>query len=268
MTVYEFTDYKAFLRDYIRRLPQKGRGQLLKMAQALDVNSTLVSQVLSGPKDFTFEQGHKICVHFGFGELETEYFLGLLSIARSGTQTLKKYHQAKLEKLKSESQQLSKRVKHERVLTDSERAVFYSSWLYSAIRLACSLEEGLTVDDVVRRFSVSRERAIEILKFLTETGLCIHESGRYLMGPQRTYLEHGSPFLVRHHLNWRMKGMSRAEDISEKELMFTGPISISKKDFAALREQLAEQIKRASETVKESNPDDLACLNIDLFWVK
>lgn len=50
--------------------------------------------------------------------------------------------------------------------------------------------------------------------------------------------------------------------------MFTGQVSISEKDFNELREQLTNFIKQASEKVQKTKPDEIACLNIDWFWLQ
>lgn len=51
----------------------------------------------------------------------------------------------------------------------------------------------------------------------------------------------------------------------DRELFFTAPMSISKKDFARIRERLNAFIKEAVEIAKESQAEELCCLNIDFF---
>ena len=53
----------------------------------------------------------------------------------------------------------------------------------------------------------------------------------------------------------------------EDELMYTGQFSLSKKDFETLRENLTEFLKTTNQVVKESKAEDLACLNVDWFWI-
>lgn len=49
--------------------------------------------------------------------------------------------------------------------------------------------------------------------------------------------------------------------------MFTAPLSLSKKDFEVLREEMVGMIQKVSKTVTETNPDDTYCLNIDFFKI-
>jgi len=64
------------------------------------------------------------------------------------------------------------------------------------------------------------------------------------------------------------KSLQQADQITEKELMFTSPISISKQDFEKVREQIVMFLKGFSKVVKDSPAEEIACLNIDLFWIQ
>ena len=91
---------------------------------------------------------------------------------------------------------------------------------------------------------------------------------RYTMGVQSTFVERGSPHLMKHHANWRVKAVQDSDLMRETDLMFTGQISLSNSDFLFLRERITEFIKLASERAKDSKAEDVACLNIDWFRVR
>jgi hypothetical protein len=148
-------------------------------------------------------------------------------------------------------------------------AIFYSSWIYAAVRLYCSTsKEGRTLEEVAERFFITRPKAVEICEFLERSGLCVHAGDKYVMGPQSTFVPQGSPYLLRHHTNWRLKAVQAAESLSEEELMFTGVLSVSRADFALLREKMAGFIKKFSELVKDSPAEEVGCFNMDFFWLK
>ncbi len=46
------------------------------------------------------------------------------------------------------------------------------------------------------------------------------------------------------------------------------PISISKTSFEKLREEMVKFIKKFLEEVHACDPEELACLNLDFFWIK
>jgi hypothetical protein len=50
-------------------------------------------------------------------------------------------------------------------------------------------------------------------------------------------------------------------------MMYTGQVSLSKEDFERIRETLSDALKDIMKTVKDSPADEVACLNIDWFWL-
>ena len=118
MNIFEYLDYKLFLRDTIASFPRKGHGQTLRIAEHLGVHPTLVSQVLNGSRDFSPEQIYKLCSYLGLQQLETDFLLLLLQYERAGTSEFKKYYKAKIEEIKKSSLNISKRLEKERQLTE------------------------------------------------------------------------------------------------------------------------------------------------------
>ena len=106
------------------------------------------------------------------------------------------------------------------------------------------------------------------MNFLKETQLCLETNGRFTMGTQSTFVPQGSPHLVRHHLNWRIKAMERSETLLENDLMYTAQISISKNDLETIRELGINFIKTVNDLAKPSAPEELVNINIDLFQIK
>jgi uncharacterized protein (TIGR02147 family) len=269
MSLFLFDNYRTFLKTYIASLPGKGHGELSRIAKALQVHQTLMSLILSGERDLSLEQAFDLCNYLGFSQIESDYFSLLVQLARAGTKRFEDSIRQKLEQVKNESKKLSKRVDFEKVLTEHERAKAYSSWIFSAIRMFTSVgEQGQSLQDIQNRFHLTRQRAMELLNFLESAGLVRQVQGKYVMGEQRTFLEKGSPHFLKHHSNWRIKAIEQADQLSDSELMFTSPVSLSAEDFTKLREQLAEFIKNFLETVKASPAEDIACLNLDFFWIK
>ncbi len=268
MKVFEFTNYKHFLWHFIESQPRKGHGLVKAIGEYLGIDPSQVSQVLSGSKDFTEEQSILLSQFVGLSELETDYFLTLVKIERAGSKLLKDHYKKKAVKTKEQSINLKERINQDRILSDYEKSIFYSSFAYSAIRLSTSIGNGQTISEIAERFKVSREKVSSILTFLLESNLCSEKNGKYLLGTQHTHVERGSPFLSRHHHNWRVKSLERTDSITDQELQFTGPVSISQEDFNSVRELLVEVISKSIEKVKKSEPTEVACLLIDWFLVK
>lgn len=267
MTIFEFENYRKFIENYIKSLPQHGRGEVSRIADHLKVQTSLVSQILNGKKDFTIEQAHSLCSYLGLPTIDTDYFLLLVQAERAGTHDLKRYFKEKIKELREKSKQLSQRLRQDQDLTEVEKATLYSGWHYTAINLLTSIPGYHDPDTLSKALNLPREKIVEALKFLVETGLCRSEGGRFYLGPQITHLEKKSPFVSRHHHNWRLQSMQRAEVLSDDELMFTSPLTLSEKDFQHIREELVELIKKVSSVVRASPEERMACLNIDWFYI-
>ncbi len=89
--ITEFTDYRLYLRNYILNLPKRGRGEIARLAALLDVNSTMISQVLKGTKKLTQEQVYTLSIYLKLTDFETEYFMMLLQVDRSNNDELKRF---------------------------------------------------------------------------------------------------------------------------------------------------------------------------------
>lgn len=269
MGLFEYGDYRIYLREHIQSLPKKGRGELSKIAKYLGVNSTWVSQIMSGSQSFNVEQGYSLSQYFGHTELETEYFSLLIQVERAGTDAFKKHLQKKLAMVKKESLSLSRRVSSAQKLSDHESSVFYSSWVYSAVHIFTSLSGGgVTIDEIAGRFALEKPKAAQIVQFLVGAGIISEKSGRYHIGVRSTFLERGSPHLLKHHSSWRLKAIQRSENLDDEELMISGQYSLSRADFGRLRERIAELVKEVSQTVERTDPEDIVCLNLDWFWLR
>lgn len=244
----------------------RGRGEFKKIATALDIHTTLVSQVFNGKKCLTEEQAFKLCLHMGLNTLETNYFMKLVQIERAGSRQLKSLYESHLKEIQEQAGEVKRRVPEPKKLTEKDRALFYSSWQYSLIRLMTSIERFQTVSEIASYLGLSISRVQEILEFLVSCGLCTEENGRFKRTVRNTHIEAQSALALRHHQNWRTKALSLQERITTTDLCFTAPISISKNDLPKIRSLLLEVIADIAKIVDDSPAEELVYLGID--WIK
>lgn len=268
MNLFEMEDYKKALGLIMeeRRKTQKGLSR--KLAEHLSVHPTMISQVMTGTKDFTEEQMILVCEFLGLPKLDSQYLLVLLQQERAGSKKLKDYFQELKEQLRKQALQVSERVHQNKQLTDVEKSIFYSSWLYAATQLITTLERDVSFEDICQKLNLPPARAREILDFLVQTQMVLEKDGYFKSGRVATHLEKNSPFLIKHHTNWRLKAIQAAENLSDQELMYSANVSLSKKDFELLREEFAKLIQRFVDVVKPSPAEDIAQFNLDFFWIK
>lgn len=265
MRIYDFSNYKEYLADYIESLPKRGRGQFLKLSKALNVHPSLISQVLSGPKDFSQEQGYRVCEYLGLNDSETHYFMTMLHLEKAGSQELKDFYKRQLKEQKAEGRQVSSQIHSGQALSEQEASLFYSQWKYSAIRLLTSLPQINTRQDIARYLALPIREVSTIVNYLVSVGLCHEKEGKLTLGTTVTYLDRESPYFLNHQTNWRLRALDQSSLQRKDDLFVTAPMTVSHADFERIRGKFLEIIRDLSEIVAESPSEDLYCLNIDCF---
>ena len=267
--VFDFTDYKKFILAWIEEQPKGGRGQFSKLAEVTGIHKANVSHIFKGEHQLSPEQAHKIAVYLGLGMTESRYFLLLVNFDRAGTAKLREFYKTQIEEEKQSHKKLEKRVTRSRELTSEERAIFYSNWAYSAVRILSSIAGFQTREAIFKRLNLTRKFGNGIIKFLVNTGFCHEVDGRVEMGPQMTHLEEDSPLVARHHGNWRVKAMEKHPMLNPgEELAYSAAMSLSSSDVIRIRELLAHLVQKTDEIVGPSACERMFCMNLDWFEVK
>lgn len=264
-TPFEFTDFRDFIRHSFSGLPKNGYGQLFKLAQYLGVHSSLVSQVMKGDKSFTLEQAIKVASFLNLTPREQEYFLLLVQLERAGTRQLKEFFEGQLQAARRADQSIAARRRVAAAFNDEAQAQYYSDWSLMAVWLAVSIKGLSKSDAIAKKLGLARARVETILEFLISVGLCVVTEDGVRPGITNTHLPRNSPLANRHHANWRLKSLADLDDLSADDLVFTAPVSLSRKDFDSIRRMILDAIENVAETVEKSEPEMLACLNIDWF---
>ena len=265
MNIFEAQNYKTFINRRIKQMPKGGRGQYRKMANYLAINSVNVSQIFKGDRHLTVEQACDLVDFFGLSDLEGQYLMALVESERAGTQKLKFAIQKRMDEILEKSQDLKQRLKQDKQLSEETKAIFYSNWYYSGIRLLSSVKGFRTPDAIAGYFDLPLSTVNRVLEFLVQTGLCKFEEGQFKMGPRSTHLEASSPLVTRHHMNWRVKGMEKMGNVSADELFLSLPASLSERAMKEIRKELVIAIEQITGIIDGSTEDQLACLNIDFF---
>lgn len=264
--VYKYTDYKQFLNDLIAVMPKKGHGQARKLAEHLGVHSVVASQILSGDRDFTYEQSLDVASYFGLDENATEYFSTLVLKARAGTKKLENYLEKKLATLKAEAEDIKNRVPAYRKLNEEDQAIYYSNWYYCATHILTSIKGFDNIDSISTHLGVHRTKIAEVLEYLVARGLCAQDAkGRYSPGTTSTFVDAKSPFVNNLHRNWRIKALEKMTTRKPNDFYYSIPTSLSEKDKDVLREELVKLAAKFVERSANSKPEKLVCLNIDWF---
>lgn len=265
MKIFEYRDYKKFLIEWIKEQPKGGRGQLKKMADGLRVSTTLMSQIISGDKHLSMELAAEVCDYLGMQEKEAEYFILLVEYQRAGAFKLQKIFKNKIEREQKIAAQLQNRIKANKELTSEEKMEFYSSWMYSGIRILSAIPEYSDVESISKKLKLPTNIVAKIVSFLLDHGLCKKENNQITYGPQKTHVGASSPFVNKHHQNWRHQGIYTMDFGRESDLFYTSPMAISQEVAEQIRIMLPSFIEQVMGLANPSESETVRCLNIDWF---
>lgn len=267
MSVFDYDDYKAFVHAHLEASPKRGRGQFRRMADALGVHSTMMSHVFRGQVDLSAEQAATLADFFALSAVETEYFVALVQLSRAGSVALKKILLKRAGELRAQGRKVSSRIRPEKVLSEKDKALFYSEWFYSAIRLMSAIPGHHDLEIIAGDLGLPKRLVSDVASELLDLGLCRpRPSGGIEHAVNTTHVEADSPLANRHHKNWRMKAMESLHRLGEDELAFTMPVTLSESDIATTRKLLLEFIAKVDQVFEKSPAERLCCLNVD--WVR
>ncbi len=240
ITLLELT----FLSKKIRSMPGRGRGELSKIARHLNIHTTMMSHILKGDAHFSMEQSLALADYLALSELETEYLIALVQYERAGDQRTKLYNQKKIEELKNKALNLKERLNFKNELSDADRALYYSSRIYTHLRLLSAVDRFQTFESLVKEMDLPPKSIRKALDFLLSRGLCAEKDGKISYAVKDTYVDARSMLVLRHHANWREQANRKYESLRDEDLVFTYPTVISEEDFLKIRKRLVEFIEQ------------------------
>lgn len=262
-----YQTFSQFLDQEIVKGSRFKRGDKRDLAEYINIHPTSLSQVLNKTRSFSDEQVFLLGEYLDLSDIENQYILLLHQIDSTANKNYKARLIKRRDSIKKKSLNLSTRIEHDKLMSEEEKSIFYSSWYYTCIWVFITIDGGKSREEIMSRFSLDKKKVSDVLEFLIRADLCYQENGKYHHKVNRTHVEKTSPFLKQHHSNWRIKAMEKKDRSDDIDLSFTAPLSLSKKDFNFLREEMVEMIKKVSETVKETDPEDIYCFNLDFFKV-
>jgi uncharacterized protein (TIGR02147 family) len=265
LSIFEFSNYREYLKTWIDSQGARAYGLKGKIAEALGISSSLLSQILKEEKSLTPDQASDLCDFLALNELEAEYLHLLVEHDRAGNPRYKDKTARKIKLLQQQSQKIGKRVPRTKELTDEQKAIYYSSWLYTGIRNLTAIESLQHADEIATRLHCEPQVVLKILRFLLDSGLCREENGRITYGTASTHIDRESPFVNKHHQNWRFQAIHKMESGREGDVFFTGPMSLSLEAAEEIKRLLPTFIQNVMKISGPSESETVRCLNIDWF---
>lgn len=242
-------------------------GYKAKLAQAAGCQRSYLSQVLSAQTHFTLEHAIRVCHFWNYRKIETDYFINLVEYNRSGSQELREYFKNKLNLIREDQENLTKRFQAKEVLPQEKAAIFYSSWQYMAVLSVLTIPKFRTAAAISQRFAIKEETTLKILQQLNELGLVIKKGAEWLPCENTIHVSRSSPFNSLNHANWRNQAVQNAFIGNTDDVHYTSVCSISKNDFIQIKDLVFKLIDKSRDIVGPSTEEDVYCLTCDWFKV-
>lgn len=266
MNIYEYDDYRIFVTTWVKKRPKRGHGEYQKIAEFLRVPPSVFSLIIGGQRELNIEKGYLLSDYLGLKFTEKDYFIYLVDYANASNHKYKTYLKEKIQKLQFDSKNLEMRLEEKKTLDLLDQVEFYSSWLYSAIRLHCSIGTGSTFSEILESFPIKESELNKILTFLIRIRLVELNNGKYVMGLQRlTYVGKDSAMLSKHHSNWRIKSLEKTMHLEDSDYFMTFPLTCSKADVEKIKSKISQLMVDVTEIVKNSDAEEQLYFGIDFF---
>lgn len=183
MSVLEFDSYVDYILMKIQ-IHNKKRGYQSVLARAAKCQTSYFSSVLQHKVFLTPDQASALCDFWHLSENESEYFLALVSYARSGTNSLKKRIEKRLVQLRQQGRDpgivRTSQTGICRELSAEDKAFFHQSWLCAAVYGAVRIRICKTTEDISSYLNISKDVLTVFLNRLQKMGLMQQESGRWI----------------------------------------------------------------------------------------
>ncbi len=266
INIYSYNDYKKYLNDLTKI---RSRGFRKELAARARCQTGYITQVLSGKGQFNLDQAEAIAEYLGFDDEATDYFLLLVNHARSGTQSLRRRFQKKIQAARDADLNLKKKIPSRSLISDSDGnadlQLYYSSWHYAAVHVLVSSEKFQTRDQIQKALQMEASHLNRVIDTLSRLRLVEERAGRLKMSETALHLSQDSPLIAQHHSNWRLRAMQSITTRTPGNLHFSAVFTLSREDAEEIRENLFTQITRSVKKAQQSPAIDPFVLNLDFF---
>jgi uncharacterized protein (TIGR02147 family) len=263
MTLYDYTDYKAYLRDHLKNLHR--RGAITELARVAGCSHSYLSQVLSGKPELTSDQAMAATDFLQHDGEEAKYFLTLVLLSRASTPKLRKHFEAQLKAQKMQRLQLKSAVspRTDAELDIADRDFYYSSCNVQMIHTLTACPDFQSIAALTARLNLTPKEITETLDWLAKRHLVKKKDGRYLHSGKNIHLPTASIHTKIHHLNWRLRGLESSAD--PEVIHYTSTFAIDRKDADKLRADLLSFIEKQREGISNSGSQEIMTFCCDLF---
>lgn len=265
--LFDYTNYKEYLNNFV--LSKKHRGLTkAELSRTMGCQATYLSQALSGKVHLTEEHLLRHAQSLEFSEIETEYLLTLLRLAKAAAKEHRHYLEMRLENLRTLKGELEARVSKQSLVNDQDIINYYaSSWIPSVIHVATDCEEFKSSKAISQRFGLPEKIVLSHLSQLEKFELVDFRDGKWHMTKKVLHFSKNLQMDLLLQTGRRLLALHRLSFRKDSNLHYSLVFASDSKTISNLRNEFLNNLERVHKTVLPSQSEDIYGICLDLFLV-
>lgn len=264
MRAFDYDDYKDYVRARIAS-EKNSWGLVRRMAEAVGCQRSYLSQVLTSHVHLTKDQAYGLCEFWELDSGEMEYFMTLVELDRAAKVQYRRFLENRLRALKREDEDLSKKIKKNRVASPADEGLYYSSWLYSAAHIISGVPEYQDTRSMALRLGVPEPVLKSVLEKLEQLRFVKREGKKWVFTGEGVHVPRSSAWVSMHHGNWRQRAVLDAQADHPTSLHYTMVQSMTPEVHQKIKRDILALIEKANRIALPSDPKEVYAFCCDLF---
>lgn len=264
--IFKLDEYRSVVLKKLKD-ESENHGYRTALAKAAGCQLAYISHVLNNNAQFTPDHAAGIAEFWALDELETDYFLGLVDLARAATGRLKKQIERKLNKIRSEYENaFLGRLSHQPY--NSERVIeYFIDWAAAATHALIMIPEYQDTASISKRLKIDDVRVNSILSLLQDLGFAQRVGSHWKATSRFFHAGDENKFSQLHHRNWRQYVYEKLNQtqVTSESFHYTAIHALSKEDLKKIKRLMQELLANSRSVVAPSPEETIACMNLDWF---
>lgn len=268
MNIYNFRDYKEYLKSIIEK---ENSSFTRKLCEAAQLHRSYFSQMINGAPHLTLEHAYRIAAFLGITVDERTFFITLVQHNKAGTIELKEYFKYQLNSIKQQKADISSNLETKNKTDEKQNAIYFSSWRYAFIHTFLYIDprHGVnTPEKISEKIKLPKGIVLKTLYTLQDMGLAEERDNKWYAHKGGLHLDYTSHYLGKHHANFRLYSANRSLNSDVDDRFFSSIYTMSEEDFKTLKENIVAYILQEVQTTVKPSPADIpVVLNLDMFKI-
>lgn len=271
MRIYDFSDYKAYLKALIEKKSKKSHGYKAELARAANCPQSLISQVLHTKVHLSPDHGLALTTHWGFTSDERDYFLHLIQLSRASTREMRAYLEERLKEIRLRNEDLSTRFRQPRIENSQQEWSYFTNWIFASVHMLLTVPGFQKPHAIAQRLNVPQQLVENVLNALAQMQLVKEplkdQEEKWFATQASIHLSKHSPASAVNHFIWRQRAMDDVYRGDERSVHYTTLHTLSVEDAKRMRALLLECIEKTRKIAAPSKEETLIAFSCDWFYL-